>query len=299
MPGLGDPIGKPSLADLQRQCARRLDRHCAGRPRLVRALAVYHDSSPGLASLLTDAIAKATIGCPPPPPFGRLTQVVSRVGQRWAGHVTCFATPARQLACTLLARSGCGVSRSLVDPHRPAADHRRCRVVCVAGAWIDVGLQRQQTRRLALEDNEDAGARTGRAALARLGGGDLTDRQWGCQAEQIAQPRPQVSQLPEQHIARKRATGQRPARALGCFRRGPAGHPGRTLSGAAPAGGVHTARTVAEQSRDCCRSALCLPTAAQSSIREKPTLESLLYLHINPYGTFHLDMQARLRFEAA
>jgi hypothetical protein len=41
----------------------------------------------------------------------------------------------------------------------------------------------------------------------------------GCQAE-IAPPRPQVSQLPEQHIARKRATGQRPARSLSCFRRG-------------------------------------------------------------------------------
>src|SRR4029453_8531507 len=51
------------------------------------------------------------------------------------------------------------------------------------------------------------------------------------------------------------------------------GHPGCSLSGAAPAGGVHTSRTVAEESRDCCRSALCLPAAAHSSIREKPTLE--------------------------
>ena len=41
----------------------------------------------------------------------------------------------------------------------------------------------------------------------------------GCQAE-VEQPRPQVSQLPEQHIARTRATGQLPARSLSCFRRG-------------------------------------------------------------------------------
>jgi len=32
-----------------------------------------------------------------------LTQVVSHVGQRWAGQVTCVVTPARQLTCTLLA----------------------------------------------------------------------------------------------------------------------------------------------------------------------------------------------------
>ena len=32
--------------------------------------------------------------------FRPLTQVVSRVGQRWAGSVTCFATPAWQLTCT-------------------------------------------------------------------------------------------------------------------------------------------------------------------------------------------------------
>jgi hypothetical protein len=38
------------------------------------------------------------------PPFRPLTQVISRIGQRWAGPVTGFATAARQLPCTLLAR---------------------------------------------------------------------------------------------------------------------------------------------------------------------------------------------------
>jgi len=41
----------------------------------------------------------------------------------------------------------------------------------------------------------------------------------GCQAE-VEPPKPRLTQLPEQHIARKRATGQRPARSLSCFRRG-------------------------------------------------------------------------------
>jgi hypothetical protein len=36
--------------------------------------------------------------------FRPLSQVVTRVGQRWSGQVTCFATKDRQLACSLLAR---------------------------------------------------------------------------------------------------------------------------------------------------------------------------------------------------
>jgi hypothetical protein len=40
--------------------------------------------------------------------FGPLTQVVSREGPRWAGRVICFATPARPLAGTLLARWDAG-----------------------------------------------------------------------------------------------------------------------------------------------------------------------------------------------
>jgi hypothetical protein len=37
-----------------------------------------------------------------------LTQVVSRIGQRWAGQVVGFSTPARQRTCTLLARWDAG-----------------------------------------------------------------------------------------------------------------------------------------------------------------------------------------------
>ena len=41
----------------------------------------------------------------------------------------------------------------------------------------------------------------------------------GCQAE-VEHPRPQLTRLPAQHIARQRGTGQRLARSLSCFRRG-------------------------------------------------------------------------------
>jgi len=45
---------------------------------------------------------------PASPSSRPLTQVVSRVGQRWAGQVICFTTPARQRTCTLLARWDAG-----------------------------------------------------------------------------------------------------------------------------------------------------------------------------------------------
>jgi hypothetical protein len=38
---------------------------------------------------------------------------------------------------------------------------------------------------------------------------------------------------------------------------------------------------------------------ARMTPRDLQALTPLIYLHINPYGIFHLDMQARLRFEAA
>jgi hypothetical protein len=147
-----------------------------------------------------------------------LTQVVSCVGQRWAGPVICFATPARQLACTLLARWDAGYRDPwliLTDLPPTAVD------VAWYGlrAWIECGFKDskrggwhwEQTKML-------APARAERLWLA-LAVATLWTVSVGCQAE-VEQPKPQLAQLPEQHIAHKRATGQRPARALSCFRRG-------------------------------------------------------------------------------
>ena len=61
-------------------------------------------------------------------------------------------------------------------------------------------------------------ARAERLWLA-VAGATLWTVSVGCQAE-VEQARPQVTQLPAHHIARQRATGQRPPRALSCFRRG-------------------------------------------------------------------------------
>jgi len=147
-----------------------------------------------------------------------LTQVVSGVGQRWAGPVIGCATPARQLACTLLARWDAGYRDPwlLLTALPPTAGD-----VAWYGlrAWIECGFKDstrggwhgEQTKML-------APARAERLWLALAVVPFWTIRV-GCQAE-VEHPKPQLTQLPAPHIAHKRATGQRPARARSCFRRG-------------------------------------------------------------------------------
>src|SRR5262245_28675467 len=155
----------------------------------------------------------------PASPISRpLTQVVSRVGQRWAGQVVCFTTPARQLACTLLARWDAGYRDPwliLTDLPPTAVD------VAWYGlrAWIECGFKDSKRGGWHWEQTKMLDpARAERLWLA-VAVATLWTVSVGCQAE-VEQPRPQLSQLPEHHIARKRATGQRPPRALSCFRRG-------------------------------------------------------------------------------
>src|SRR5919199_623901 len=72
--------------------------------------------------------------------FRSLSQVVTRVGQPWAGRVTCFATKERQLDCTLRARWEAGDRAPwliLTDRAPRTAD------VAWYGlrAWIECGLK--------------------------------------------------------------------------------------------------------------------------------------------------------------
>ncbi len=144
--------------------------------------------------------------------------MVSRVGQRWAGRVTCFATPARQRTCTLLARWDAGYRAPwlLLTALLPTSVDVAWYALraWIAGGFKDSkrgGWHGEQTKML-------VPARAERLWLA-LAVATLWTVSVGCQAEG-EQPRPQLARLPAQHIARKRATGQRPARALSCFRRG-------------------------------------------------------------------------------
>jgi hypothetical protein len=147
-----------------------------------------------------------------------LMQVVSQVGQRWAGPVVCFATPARQLSCTLLARWDAGYRDPwlvLTDLPPSAAD------VAWYGlrAWIECGFKDSKRGGWHWEQTKMLDpARAERLWLA-LAVATLWTVSVGSQAE-AARPLPQLSRLPERHIARRRALCRRPVRQLSCFRRG-------------------------------------------------------------------------------
>jgi hypothetical protein len=150
--------------------------------------------------------------------FRPLRQVVTQVGQRWAGAVTCFATKERQLACTLLARWDAGYRDPwLVVTDLPAATAD----VAWYGlrAWIECGYK--DSKRGGWQWQATKMTNPGRAerlwlviAVATL---------WvvsvGCQAE-ARLPAAVLEDLPAQHVARQRTTGRAAARELSCFRRG-------------------------------------------------------------------------------
>jgi hypothetical protein len=154
----------------------------------------------------------------PSPVFRPLMQVLHRIGQRWAGPVVCFTTPARQLTCTLLARWDAGYREPwLVRTDVPAT------ATDVAGyglrAWIACGFKDSKRGGWHWEQTKMSHpARAERLWLA-LAVATLWTVSVGCQAE-AARPRPDLTRLPERHIARRRASGQPPVRTRSCFRRG-------------------------------------------------------------------------------
>src|SRR5262249_31665174 len=146
--------------------------------------------------------------------FRPLTQVVSRLGQRWAGPVVCFTTPARQLTWTLLARWDAGYREPwlvLSDLPPTSTDVAWYRLRAGRRAWIECGLKDSKRRGWHWEQTKmPSPARAERLGLA-LAVAPLWTVSVGCQAE-VPQPRPDVPRLPERHIARRRVSRQAPAR---------------------------------------------------------------------------------------
>jgi hypothetical protein len=152
------------------------------------------------------------------PAFRPLTPVLSRMGQRWAGPVVCFTTPARQLTGTLLARWDAGSREPwLVLTDVPATGPE----VAWYGlrAWIECGFKDSKRGGWHWEQTK----RTNPARAERLWLALALATFWtlrvGCQAE-VTPPRPDVTRLPARHIARRRASRQVPVRSLSGFRRG-------------------------------------------------------------------------------
>lgn len=150
--------------------------------------------------------------------FRPLTQVITRVGQTWAGQVTCFVTKNRQLDCTLLARWDAPYRDPwliLTDLPPAAAD------VAWYGlrAWIECGFKDSKRGGWHWEQTKMTDpARAERLWLA-MAIATLWTVSVGCQAE-ARLPVPVLSDLPERHVARRPTTRRLPARSLSCFRRG-------------------------------------------------------------------------------
>jgi hypothetical protein len=151
--------------------------------------------------------------------FQPLSQVVTKVGGRWKGPVTCFATKTRQLDCTLLARWDRGYRDAwlIVTDLGPAqAD------VAWYGlrAWIECGFKDAKRGGWHWEQTKMREPRRAERLWLAMAVATLWVVSVGCQAE-VSTPVPVLEELPAQHIARRRAGSGRPSgRMLSCFRRG-------------------------------------------------------------------------------
>ena len=150
--------------------------------------------------------------------FRPLSEVISRVGQHWAGVVTCFATKERQLGCTLLARWDVGYRDPwlvVTDLPPQGAD------VAWYGlrAWIECGFK--DSKRGGWQWHQTKMTNPARAERLWLviTGATLWTVSVGCAAEANL-PVPVLADLPAQPVARRRTTGQRAGREVSCFRRG-------------------------------------------------------------------------------
>jgi hypothetical protein len=150
--------------------------------------------------------------------FRPLSQLITRVGQSWAGTVTCFATKNRQLDCSLLAHWDAAYR----DPWLILTDLPPSRAdVGWYGlrAWIECGFKDSKRGGWHWEQTKMTDpARAERLWLA-IAIATLWAVSVGCQAEATL-PVPVLSALPEQHVARRTSTARRRVRCLSCFRRG-------------------------------------------------------------------------------
>jgi hypothetical protein len=150
--------------------------------------------------------------------FRPLSQVVVQGGPGWAGRVTCFSSTDAQLPCTLLARWDDGHTDPwliVTDLAPETADvvwyGLRPMIECGFKDTKRGGWHWEQTK---MKDP----ARATRLWLA-IAVATLWVVSVGGQAE-VAGPASMLDELPDLHVARRRATNRSRPRMLSCFRRG-------------------------------------------------------------------------------
>ncbi len=150
--------------------------------------------------------------------FRPLREVVTRVGQRWAGQVTCFATKNRQLSCTLLARWDAGYTDPwliLTDLPAQSADV----AWYTLRAWIECGFKDSKRGGWHWEQTKMTDPRRAERLWLAMAVATLWTVSVGCQADTtlLAPVLHEIS--PQPSVGRARSTQGR-RRVLSCFRRG-------------------------------------------------------------------------------
>jgi hypothetical protein len=150
--------------------------------------------------------------------FGPLSTLVPRIGSAWRGRVTCFSSKESQLPCTLLARWDDGYAEPWLIVTDLAPEVAEAAWYGMR-SWIEAGFKDMkrggwQWHQTKMTDP----ARATRLWLA-LAVATLWVVSVGGEAD-ASVPVSGLNELPERHVARRRATGRTPPRLLSCFRRG-------------------------------------------------------------------------------
>ena len=150
--------------------------------------------------------------------FRPLATLVSRHGSTWCGRVTCFSSKESQLRCTLLARWDEGYKEAWLIATDLAPEVAEAAWYGMR-SWIEGGFKDMkrggwQWHQTKMTDP----ARAMRLWLA-LAVATLWVVSVGGEADATL-PESSLEELPEGHIARRRATGRSRPRLLSCFRRG-------------------------------------------------------------------------------
>lgn len=150
--------------------------------------------------------------------FRPLATLVSRHGTTWCGRVTCFSSKESQLVCTLVVRWDEGYKEPWLIATDVAPEVAEAAWYGMR-SWIEGGFKDMkrggwQWHQTKMTDP----ARAMRLWLA-LAVATLWVVSVGGEAEEAVAVS-SVSELPEGHVARRRATGRSRPRLLSCFRRG-------------------------------------------------------------------------------
>jgi hypothetical protein len=153
--------------------------------------------------------------------FEWISHYVPSVGSSWSGEVDCFVGAKARLRCSLLLHWEAAYHDAwaiITD-----LDHQQARIAWYGlRSWVEGGFKDLKRGAWGWQHSKMVNAQRVERLWLAMAVALVWTISLGSQAEQVG-PRPDVTRLPESHIARrklKRAVGQAPRRQLSCLVRG-------------------------------------------------------------------------------